>query len=168
MTRERQTINNEEGSVLLLALVLLVLITIAGLGALTSTTTEIQIAGNDRCFKQNLTRAESAIYEVVQVMKNETTPLTNLIPTASAPTWLHAEGDGFDPLTSDWIYATNAVNSALFADNRSGYTSIYGGVAPGASLDMSSSSTMRQFEIYGRSELCNGLVDVIAGYRIRF
>ena len=166
MIREHQIINNEEGSVLLLALVLLVLITIAGLGALTSTTTEIQIAGNDRCFKQNLTRAESAIYEVAQVMKNETTPLTNLIPSASPLTWLHT--DAFDPLTSTWDYAVNAVHSAHFADNRSGYTSTYGGVAPGASLDMSSSSTMRQFEIYGRSELCNGLVDVIAGYRIRF
>lgn len=61
-------VTNEEGSVLLLTLALLVLLTIAGLALLSTTDTDLQITQNDRCYKQNLTRAESAVMEAAQIM----------------------------------------------------------------------------------------------------
>jgi len=166
---------NEEGSVLLLTLVLLVLLTLAGLGALSVTNTELTITGNDRCFKQNLTRAESAVMEAAQIMENSTTPDTQLKPPTSGTdntlAWVNADPDGsgtFDPISNTWNFGTNATRSSFFTDNLSGYTSVYKGIAPGASLDMGNATTMRQYEVYGRAEQCNGLLDVIAGYRIRF
>ncbi|BCS97149.1 hypothetical protein DSLASN_27810 [Desulfoluna limicola] len=166
---------NEEGSVLLLTLVLLVLLTIAGLGALSVTNTELTITGNDRCFKQNLTRAESAIMEAAQTMENSSDPEAELKPPTSGTdntlTWVNSDPDSsvdFDPLTQDWSFGTNAIRSGFFTDNLSGYTALYKGIAPGASLDMGNTTTMRQYEVYGRAEQCNGLLDVIAGYRIRF
>ena len=168
MPHHCEIIANENGSVLLFTLVILLLITIAGLGALNTTNTEINISGNDKCFRQNLVRAESAIFELTQVMRNDTTPETNLLPSSSALTWLHTTTDAFNPQTSVWNYATNASPSDHFSDNLSGYTAIYEGTAQGAALDMANKTTMRQYEIYGRSEQCNGWIDVVAGYRIRF
>lgn len=170
---------NDDGNILLITLVLLLLLTIAGLGALRSTNTEIAISGNDRCYKQNFTRAEAAVMEAAQTMANSTSPATELKPPSSpsdpdtALTWVNPDPDpasstDFNPGTQEWDYGTNAVHSPFYNDDRSGYTTVYKGIAPGASLDMGSATTMRQYEIYGRSEECNGRLDVIAGYRIRF
>ncbi len=161
-------ISNERGSILLFTLVILLLITIAGLGALNTTNTEITISGNDKCFRQNLVRAESAAFEAMQIMSNDTNPQANLIPDSSTLVWLSASDTSFDPETTPWDYTTNSSRSAHFTDKLSGYTVIYEGTAPGASLDMGNKTTMRQYEVHGRAEECNGLLDVIAGYRIRF
>lgn len=167
-------VTNEEGSVLLLTLALLILLTIAGLGILSTTNTELQITQNDRCFKQNFTRAESAVMEAAQIMAYyESTP-SKLKPTETGVlAWI--EASGFDPFgTNQWVSDSTdpllqtAQLSKHFTDSLSGYSAIYEGIAPGASLDLASSTTMRQYEVIGRSEQCNGLLDIIAGYRIRF
>jgi Tfp pilus assembly protein PilX len=165
---------NEEGSVLLLTLVLLILLTIAGLGILSTTNTDLQITQNDRCFKQNLTRAESAVMEAAQIMAYYEATTSKLMPTeAGVLAWI--EASGFDPFGADqWV--SDSTSPALqtaqlskhFTDSLSAYSAIYEGIAPGSSLDLSSPTTMRQYEVTGRSEQCNGLLNVIAGYRIRF
>jgi hypothetical protein len=113
--------------------------------------------------------------EAAQIMENSTDPATELRPpdsgTDNTLAWVNADPDSsgsFNPIDNAWSFGSNATRSTFFTDNRSGYTAVYKGVAPGASLDMGSSTTMRQFEVYGRSEQCSGLLDVIAGYRIRF
>ena len=163
---------NQKGSVLLLALALLVLMTLAGLSALNTTTTEIQVAGNDRCFKQNLYRAESAIVEAAQRLSNDTAPHTNLLPgSGSSLSWVHANTGTFIPLNDAWEYSggsQNATRSSLFTDNESGYTVVYNGITAGSSLDISDASIMRLYDIFSRSERCGGNVEIIAGYRIRF
>lgn len=162
------TANNEEGSILLITLVLLILLTIAGLGILSTTDTDLQITRNDRCFKQNLTRAESAVMEAAQIMAYFDTDDSKLKPTETGVlTWI--EDTTFDPFgDSQWVYGSTAQHSQHYTDGISGYTAVYEGIAPGASLDMSTSSTMRQYQLVGRAEQCDGLLDVIAGYRIRF
>ncbi|WP_300667692.1 hypothetical protein [Desulfoluna sp.] len=170
-------VTNEEGSVLLLTLVLLILFTVAGLGLLSTTNTELKITQNDRCFKQNLTRAESAVMEAAQLIAyyddTAASPESNLKPTGGNPL-LWIEASGFDPFVDgQWRTAPDGANpqtaqaSQHFTDTLSGYTAVYEGIAPGASLDVAN-PTMRQYAIVGRAEQCNGLVDVIAGYRIRF
>jgi len=161
-------IANEEGSILLLTLALLILLTIAGLGILSTTDTDLQITQNDRCFKQNLTRAESAVMEAAQIMAYYESEDSKLKPSESdALVWI--EPSSFDPFDGNpWAYDSTAQRTLHYDDKLSGYTAIYEGIAAGASLDLSSSSSMRQYQIVGRAEQCNGQLDVIAGYRIRF
>lgn len=169
-----QAVTNEEGSVLLLTLALLILLTIAGLGILSTTDTDLQITQNDRCFKQNLTRAESAVMEAAQIMAYYEDTTSKLKPSdAGVLAWIEAAG--FDPFGADqWVSDSTdptvqtAQLSKHYTDSASAYSATYEGIAPGASLDLSSPTTMRQYEVIGRSEQCNGLLDVIAGYRIRF
>lgn len=178
MTHLPHTAQNEEGSILLFTLVILIFLTIAGIGLLSSTHTDLQITRNDRCFKQNLTRAEAAVMEAAQIMAYYEThadaPESRLKPTGSTPlAWIEPAGfapfdDGQWRTAPDGTGPQTARHSQHFTDGLSGYTAIYEGVAPGASLDLSSSTTMRQYTIVGRAEQCNGLLDVIAGYRIRF
>jgi Tfp pilus assembly protein PilX len=158
------TLRNEEGSVLLLTLVLLILLTIAGLGILSTTDTELQITRNDKCFKQNITRAESAVMEAAQLLAyfDSQGQKAELKPETSSQEWLNDA-----PVAPDAWAASNSTRSEIY-DSLSGYTATYEGIAPGASLDLASSSTMRQYELVGRSEQCQGLLDIIAGYRIRF
>ena len=174
MKQTPHAVTNEKGSVLLLTLGLLIFFTIAGLGLLSTTDTDLQITQNDRCFKQNLTRAESAVMEAAQIMAYYESTTSKLKPTeAGALAWI--EASGFDPFGVDqWVSDSTdpgiqtAQLSQHFTDSLSAYAAIYEGIAPGASLDLGNSTTMRQYEVIGRAEQCNGLLDVIAGYRIRF
>ena len=47
-------LKNEDGIAMVIALMLLVLLTLLGMAATTTSVFEIQIAGNDRDYKQNL------------------------------------------------------------------------------------------------------------------
>ena len=57
----RDSICNENGSVLLLSVVMLMLLTVLDIFATTTSTIEIQIAGNDKFYKQNFFKSDSGI-----------------------------------------------------------------------------------------------------------
>ena len=57
--RNINRLNNEDGSVLVIALLMLAFLSILGVSATTTSTIEVQIAGNDRNFKQNFYKAEA-------------------------------------------------------------------------------------------------------------
>jgi hypothetical protein len=81
-------LKNEDGSVLVIALIMLVLLTLLGISATTNTEIEVQIAGNDALYRQNRSMAEAGAMEAAQIM--EGTPLANDPPTN--PTWLKPIG----------------------------------------------------------------------------
>ncbi len=56
-------VRRQDGSIVLIVLMVMLLITIIGFVSLNSTVTEIKVAQNDRCFNQNLYRAEAAAFE---------------------------------------------------------------------------------------------------------
>ena len=56
---------NEQGSVLVLAMVMLVVLTIIGIAATRTSTTELRIAGNERFYKEAFYRADSGISNVL-------------------------------------------------------------------------------------------------------
>ena len=66
MIREKEIITNEEGSVLIVALVILVLITIMGLTVTRNADIDIQIAKNEREYVQEFYTADSAWREAIQ------------------------------------------------------------------------------------------------------
>ena len=56
-----KSIGNEKGAVLVIALMLLAVLTVLGVAALNTTTTEIRISGNEKVYKQAFYTAEAGI-----------------------------------------------------------------------------------------------------------
>ena len=70
----QRLINKEEGFVLVIAMVMLVILSLLGTFALNTTTFELQIAGNDRIREQNFYVAESAWKPGFQWLDNMAAP----------------------------------------------------------------------------------------------
>ena len=145
-------LNNEEGSVLVISLVMLVLLTLMGIYAATTTEIELQIAGNERIYKRNLYTAESAAMECAQNMETVPTLDSALI------TWLNP----INSITRDnardnnfWVTDTTnpAVNSSEATvddpDNNAEFMAVDQGIAVSSSLDMTKSN-VHEYLIYGR------------------
>ena len=69
MKRVNHCLKNEDGFVLIVALVMLVILTLLGTFALNSTNIEIQIAGNDRVAKEVFYRAEGGVQSGFEVIE---------------------------------------------------------------------------------------------------
>ncbi len=75
-SRDRQpstdsVLANEDGSVIIIALVMLMLLTMVGTSATNTSSIEIQVAGNERSYKQVFFRAEAAAMQAAQRIKND-------------------------------------------------------------------------------------------------
>jgi Tfp pilus assembly protein PilX len=162
--KEKCLLKNEDGSVLVLALVMLVLLTLLGIAASRTSSIEIQVSGNDTIYKQNLYMAEAGAMEAAQELED-----TDL--ETSPPAWLHAIGtldeDTNIPDAGFWTDAnskkitgiTNLPNTRLLAVSE--------GIAAGGSLDMSKSN-VNSYATYGRCELNRGVIVIKVGYRKAF
>lgn len=89
-----QVVENERGSVLVIALIMLVLLTILGISASTTSEIETQIAGNERNYKRTFYTANSGIEHVKAALSNELT--TN-----------QAVQIATDPTNMRWTFALN-------------------------------------------------------------
>jgi hypothetical protein len=157
-------IKNEEGSVLIIALLMLVLLTVAGISASTTSEIEVRIAGNENTYKQNLFYAESAAMLGAQMLEDESAATLKYLLVD----WLHASLPDQDlGSTTNWDPGNSNSNQGLDPSNR--YLAVDGGIADGSSLDIGGNTTLlRQFSIYGRSTRRNGQGLVELGYRKRF
>jgi type IV pilus assembly protein PilX len=164
MKRHRIHIANQEGSMLVIAMLILVLLTLMGISASTNTEVELKIADNDRSHKINVFRAESGAMLAAQQMENITNiaDLINLTPTWLQPTNFLDSNNIQDQTT--W---TSASNSEIGMDANNRYLVVYRGVASGSSLDMSA-STLHEYALYGRSDSRRGTAIVQLGYKKRF
>jgi len=161
---EKHLLRREEGSVLVVAVVVLVLLTIIGISASTTSNIEVQIAGNERIYKQNLYKAEAAAMESAYLLKEKDLK-------TNAPTWLKAL-DGVDESTElpDRDYRTENSLEAKVSDTNTqdaGFLAVSRGIAAGSSLDMKKSS-IHDYAVYGWGDDGNGLVIVKVGYRKAF
>jgi len=154
----------EEGSVLVLAVVILVLLTIIGISATTTSTIEMQIAGNERTHKQNLYKAEAAGVEAAWHLE-----VGNL--DESQPDWLKGSGTvDEDSILCDRSSRCGASEKAAVSDEvnqDAGFLAESRGIASGSSLDMRKAS-VHEYRIYGWGDEANGLVIVRMGYRKAF
>ena len=78
MKKMISNLKNEEGSVIIMALVVLVALTMIGIVSTDNTVVELQIVRNETIYRQNFYRAESAAISGAQVM--EDADLTVAIP----------------------------------------------------------------------------------------
>ncbi len=164
---EKAWLNNEEGSVLILALIMLVLLTLLGISATTTSMIETRIAGNERVYKRNFYAAEAAVMQGAQNM--EQTDLQN-----PRPTWLGLLGAVNEPadirLTSFWDTSLDPLPQAavipntLFVATSRGYA----GGAQGTSLAMGTSK-VHTYSVFGRCQPSNSGPTIIEiGYRKAF
>jgi len=140
--REITKLKNEEGSVLIVALIVLVLLTLLGIFATRTTEVEIQIAGNDMRYKRNIYSAEAVAMECAQNIKDTAVLDTDLLA------WLHNMGGlSRANVLDDTYWAANSHQSA--ADPNTRYMAVVEGIAEQTSLDMTK-SRIHMYAIYGR------------------
>ena len=165
--KEISKLNNEDGSVLILALIMLVLLTLIGISATTTSMIENKIAGNERVYKRNLYSAEAAVMQCAQNM--EQTDLQN-----PRPAWLGLKDAVNEPddirLPSFWDAPVDptpqlgVIPGTLFVATSQGLA----GGAQGTSLDMTVSN-VHAYSVYGRCKPSNSGPTIIEiGYRKAF
>jgi hypothetical protein len=182
----------ERGSVLVIALIMIVLLTIIGISASKTSEIEIMIAGNERIAKENLYLAEGAVRRAAQVLDN--TDLED-----NPPAWLYKEIDPNDKSKKE--YEDIATGGLLLpASDQSNHAGSYGlldvealihedlnwtdalsyqfpgmgtdtrclAIRKGRAPKSSAKSTVSNawdFAVYGRSQHRNGLGLLVVGYR---
>lgn len=154
---------SENGSVMLIALLIMALLTIIGVSAINDTTTELQIARNDAIYKINFFQADGSVRQGVQMLEDTADPETNLIPSSSSITWL--QDIGYDP-DQTWVAAGSDFTG--IRGNTAGYSAEFRGIAGGSGKDMTASTNLYEYRVYGRSSYNGGDCMVMSGYRIRF
>jgi len=160
-------IKNEEGSAIVVAVMILMVVTIIGVSSTNTTTVELQIVRNDGIYKQNLYLAEAAAQEGIQRIWNVSRTDPFLLER-KAPVWLNDidmsninnwDNDGADGDDTAEVSSTDA--DAILAVTDAG-------IAEGGSLDISSETNAHEFAVFGIGNRNNGRVFIQIGYRERF
>ena len=164
-------LKDETGSVIVLALIMLVILTLMGISATTTSTIEVQIAGNEYKYKRNLYTAEAAAMQSAQMIENAgETQLKDR--TFSAFTWLKKAGSTqatgiTDP--DNWSTGTNsAAASTLDSSNTTFYAAVEEGISRGASVSMTDTTLLYEYSIYGLCQSRGGESMIHMGYKKRF
>jgi len=148
--------NNQNGSVMVIALMLMALLTLLGVSAINSATIEIQIAGNERSYKQNFYKAEAAAIEAIQIIQNsnksqlEAGLIKGIIKDVKMTK------------NSNWNDSNNYLTSKI--DSNSYYSIVYEGFKPGSPP---LTQALHYFLIYGCYRGSGGVVLIETGYRKR-
>lgn len=147
---------NEDGSVIVVALALLVLLTLMGISATTTSMVEIQIAGAKKTHTGHLFLAEGAAMHCVQTMQDD----ENLI---SNTTYVNDEGTVSDTDIGN-LQITNSLPSSI-SPSGTGYAAIYEGTV--GSIKMGQPN-LHGYVVYGWHDTHQGRVIVEVGYRKAF
>ncbi len=158
-----RTLDNENGSIMVLVLMILALMTILGTSATTTTVTELQIVRNDVAYKKNFYTAEAAAIEAAQ-MVTDYTELDDL--REAIPDWMN-ESDTYTSLTDDTNWGdSNSTTSSV--STTTSYSIIDKQLAKGASLDVSAPRD-HELAVIGLCQTTNsGKVMIEIGVRKKF
>src|SRR4030042_2356564 len=153
---KRNMLVKEDGSILIVALILLLLLPLMGISATTLTDIELQIAGNEMVARANFYNAEGAAMENIQLLANTGEAITD--PTAPAMPWLNLETEL--PVPNDITDQANWTNAnSRVADNANNsdqrFLTVFEGVIAGDSLDMTR-SRIYTYRVVGRGEINPG------------
>jgi Tfp pilus assembly protein PilX len=153
---------NEEGSALVLALILMAVLTLIGLSTINTTTTEFKIVRNERIYLDNFYKAESAVRESIQDL--EGTSSDDLADRDFPLDWLKQYDEDVDMSDTDvWDSTNSEVSSVDDAD----FAVVEKGVAQLESLDMSATSSLYDYEARGWGHANGGNVVIKVGYKKR-
>jgi len=167
---KRNMLVKEEGSILIVALIMLVLLTLMGISATTLTDIELQIAGNEMVSRANFYNAEAAAMENIQLLANTGDAITD--PTDPTMPWLNLDTEL--PVPNDitdqanWTNANSQVAvNAINGDQR--FLTVFEGIIAGDSLDMTR-SRIYTYRVVGKGEKNpgQGMSLVEMGFRAPF
>ena len=165
-------INNENGSAIVLALIILAVLTIIGISASTTTTIELKIVRNERILQQNFYTAEASVYEGAQRIEQESNPEVQLIAWTTGHDWLNDNTLDFSTSANwqDLGPASGNVNDnsdASVIDPTASFAANAKGVRTGGSLDMGS-TRLYEYSVFGLSQWNGGRSIIEIGYLRRF
>ena len=167
----KSLLNNEDGSIIVLALIFLVLLTIMGMSATSTSTIEVQIAANGAKAKQNLYLAEAAAMEAVQLMQDTNDSDKFAVASGDPFPWLVDENDpdlaspNITNPRADLADKEHAVSTVGVPGVT--YIAVSRGITGASSLQMTTASQLYTFDIYGMYS-GDGAAQVVLGYRKRF
>ena len=166
--KRQYMIRGEEGNVLILSLILLVLLTMLGISATQTSSIDLQVAGNNKTYKMNLFSGEAAAFEAIQNLEE-----TDLV--TAAPNWILPEDTSDDDIRDSGKWdggftgGTSQVSSLDPDPNATvRYVTVVGGfVDTGESLD-ATRVKINEYSVYGRCDRDRGTGIVKVGYRKAF
>ncbi len=163
--------DNEEGFILVICLLVMLVLTVIGIAATNNTTVELQVAGNEKIYITGFYLAEAASYEGAQRLENEPDPDNMKAPRTSFR-WLFGSEKRDDLLDNDDEWDNNdGLDSGLTGgDSIVRLTGLDFGVikgGKGSSLKMTSTSVYG-FALMGRSEMRNSKKIIEVGYKKRY
>jgi len=164
--------DNENGSVIVLALIILAVLTIIGISASTTSNIELKIVRNERLLQQNFYYAEASVNEGAQRIEQETNPEIQLIASTTGYDWLKDKTVNYSA-RANWL--DMGAGSGNVNDNCDisviAPTASFGanakGVRPGSSLDMGS-TRLYEYSVFGLSQWNGGQSIIEIGYLKRF
>jgi Tfp pilus assembly protein PilX len=156
--RERLLFFGEEGSVLIIALLVLAFFTLLGMSTFSISTMEIRIIGNENTQKQNLYCAEAAAMHCAQDMQ---------IQDLSTASLLYFNGINSPTDTQSDIISLPQSETFDELPATTAYASVSRGIASGSSLDMTK-TRVHEYSVYGWCDRNNNLVIVEVGFRKSF
>lgn len=183
----RAKIANQEGSTLVISIIILALLTVIGIAVTTTTSIELQIAGNDKIFKENFYEAEGAAMMLARIFENITSGTTDM--TELKDDKYPKPSGGYEPMpvkndpSNDidvdeiqkdtyWEGTDDKSCEAIGVSSDSAHPAKFlarkEGLAKGSSLGMTSGSRLWEYAIFGRREKNKSATVVQLGYRKRF
>lgn len=161
-------LTKENGSAIVLALMLLSLLTVMGIWSTRKSNMETLIAGNEVARKQTFFRTEGGVIEGGFAIEEATTGELS----ARSPVWLTEASiapDMTEPANWDFDGAgadDTAVPSTL--DGEVGYCALDKGITSGDSLLMTGSTNVRTYAVYSYHNSRDGQSLMEVGYKRRF
>lgn len=149
----------EKGAVSVLAVMVLLLLTIAGIASLFTARTEIQIAANERDYVKALTQSDGALHLSSQILTTSSIDNTLLRANSAPNDWI-VSGSLTDAketmkrsiekfLTDDPRTTPADTASATDMSVNSYYSAIDWGWARGSSLDVTEQKPLKEYTLYG-------------------
>jgi Tfp pilus assembly protein PilX len=170
MSKRKSILHNEEGSLLVVVIVVLAVLSIVGISTMDKSQVELQIVRNEAVYNRNFYAAEGAAIEAAQTMQNQNDS-RELLPNTTSYTWL---GDLTDV---DWTTQGNKIVvdiadvDALADVSTIAHTEIaavHRGVASGASMAMTAVSQVHEYAVFGYyNSAKEGRALIEIGYRKR-
>ena len=161
-------IRNEDGSIMVIALLIMSILTILGISAIDMSNIEIQIASNERVYKQNFYRAEAAAIAATQRLENMG---AGQLSDISDDAWITTSS--FDVTAADSLKTGSPEAwTGRWDGTGTGHTNArYTVVESTGFIDLSASSNLHEYTIYGAYDSDfrdRGQVIVEMGYKRRF
>ena len=168
MINKMKVLNNEEGSVIVMALIILSILTIIGISSSTTSTIELQIVRNERIHQLNFYMAEGAVLEAAERLNllDSIADYNDLMPLTSTLPWINDTTSVFFETVANWdsdgTPPDNATQSLIGTANESSFAADYKGKQPGSSLKTGELS-VNLYALYGLAQHNTGQVIIDMG-----